>query len=349
MKNIFILFIFNFIGFTASGFCLQHFNTYGPAYATQTQERFELFTQELIHPKNPTQSPCEAIHLQEVWNSPEINLVFDNMAPSYNIYAPNRDLRIGLMGLFKQKISSQSVYAFQVNNEDGILDRFREFFGVQKGFAVVTSTVPESNQEIDFVNTHLHPSSQAVRIAQILELTQWRSQHRERPMILSGDFNFKVDSLERVLVLYAMGVFDSFELVHQKYPGDFCTYCTANPRGWLNEDAIFDYVFVSQSGGQSQYPWPTQISINLKGIEDFTYSDHYGLIADFKFNNFKYQSSDSELSERMNYLLKIIESSEKVLVSEDSDIFNAALKTLSEIKKDVQNKTGFYYQMAIEK
>ena len=69
-------------------------------------------------------------------------------------------------------------------------------------------------------------------------------------------------------------------VVKGQYPADFCSYCTKNPLGWLNEDHTFDYVFFSHLGA-SETGWvPQDIQIALTG-DGKPLSDHYGLKVDF--------------------------------------------------------------------
>lgn len=261
---------------SAPQFCLQNFNAYGPIYASNVQERTERWTAELqIKPA------CEVVQLQEVWNEGHINQVDAALRSRYTMSSPNRKARIGLMSLFKGHIRSEETYSFKVNNEGGLLDGVRKMFNVKKAFHIVTADIPGAGEDFYFLNTHLHPSSQAVRLTQVLDLLNWRLKNQNRKLIVSGDFNASFDKLEHEFVLSTLMVKDSLQQVLGSYPADMCTYCHRNPLSWMNDDHVFDYVFYSNVGESATVLNPIDGRINMKGTERRPLSDHFGVRIQF--------------------------------------------------------------------
>ncbi len=254
-------------------FCVQHFNMYGPLYAADVYGRTQRATREL-HDETPL---CDVLQLIEVWNAPQIAQVEQALGDEYQISAPNEDSRIGLMSLVRGQIEATETHDYLVNNEDGILDGIRSVSGVKKAFHVAQIKLPAVDEELTFISTHLHPTSQVVRIAQIFELYQWRLQHPDRKIVLSGDFNAEKDSLERELILDLVASHDSFEELLGGYPPDICSYCEENPRSWLWGHHLFDYIFYSNRSQTATSLQPAGGFINLKGENGNTLSDHYGL------------------------------------------------------------------------
>ncbi len=252
-------------------FCLQSFNGYGPAYASNVIPRTELFTAELLR------DACEVVHLQEIWKTDQIQLIEQTMSSRYQIYSPNKVNLFGLMSLSTVPVSAEEFHIFRFNNDGGILNGGRDVVGVQKGFTVQTL---EADEKIDFLNLHLHPASSAVRVAQIYEIVKWNIARKElRPLVMSGDFNMTPASVEHQFLRSALKVKDAVEEMWSKYPAAFCTYCAENPLSWLNTDQIFDYVlFSSQSKLKVK-----NLNLNLKGTSTEPLSDHYGLRVDFDF------------------------------------------------------------------
>jgi endonuclease/exonuclease/phosphatase family metal-dependent hydrolase len=263
------VFLFSFQAFP---FCLQSFNGYGPAYAFHVAERTALFTREI-----KTQG-CEVVHLQEIWSKNQIEIVKGRLKSDYAIFSPNETNRIGVMSFSKFPVMHTEFHIFSFNSDGGILDGGRDLFGVEKGFAIQNLKLTNS-QNIDFINLHLHPASEAVRLAQIYEIIQWRlSKTTVAPVLLSGDFNMTPTSLEHQLLLGALGLKDSVLEKWGKYPEHFCTYCsTQNRLSWLRDDRVFDYVLFSNKALLKV----TDVVVDLKGTPENRLSDHFGLRVNF--------------------------------------------------------------------
>jgi len=221
------------------------------------------------------QGGCQVVHLQEIWNSGQMDQVTRWAGPTYRMFTPNRLAKNGLMSLSRWHIRKTQYIRFRFNTDGGWLDGGREIFGVEKGFAVQWLETPAG--EMAFVNLHLHPSSKAVRIAQLMEVIAWRMKIGAVPVVLTGDFNMAPRSVERALVIYGLKVRDAVDLLWGGYPAGFCTYCAVNPLGWLSEDRIFDYAFFSG-------PFRIRdLQVNLKTSAGRFLSDHYGLRVEWDF------------------------------------------------------------------
>lgn len=319
------------------GFCLQSFNGYGPAYATNTYNRTVAFTKEIA------QEPrCSLVNLQEVWNKSQIDLVDRQLQAFYEVLAPNREQRIGLMTMISGQVLEQKLYLFKLNNEDGLLDSFRELFGVRKAFHVSLLRISGEAETLYLVNTHLHPSSQPVRLAQIMDIFEWRLQHPDNKVILSGDFNSEVSSLERVFMMYLLGAHDAMAEVLGQYPKDFCTYCDTNPRSWLSGKHVFDYVFYSNISLTSSDLVAVDGQINLMGNKEDVYSDHYGLRVEFAWQKSQ-EISEEELGQRISYFLKVIDVADKALKTSGNKKFNPYRQRLSDLRLQLLNQQGLFW------
>ena len=168
-------------------------------------------------------------------------------------------------------------YSFTANYDGDILDDIRQLAKTKKAFNVVDGALANTYS----VNTHLHPTSDRVRILQMVDLLNWRVSHSEQAMVLSGDFNMDPNSFEHSFVMKILNLDDSMLKVNGHYPSDFCSYCASNPLGWLSDDHTFDYVFFSHLGA-GQIGWvPQKIQIAMTG-NGKPLSDHFGLRVDFQ-------------------------------------------------------------------
>lgn len=322
----------------ASALCIQNFNAYGPIYAGDTRERTALFTDALTRPGQG----CGIVHFQEIWNKSQIDQVEDAMKAQYAVMDPDRAQRIGLMSLVQGQVLQQETHVFKVNNLGGVLDSVREMAGVSKAFHAARVELNEgSSQPLWMVNTHLHPSSARVRTLQLLEIIRWRLQHPDFPMVLSGDFNMTVDSLERRFIMNAIGALDSVETAnHGEYPKGFCTYCELNPRSWMKGNYVFDYVLISNGAGQRGFE-PVAALVNLKGTPDFSLSDHFGLRIELEEGTLL--PVDETLLERrrqglMETLTEVVED-----WKQDGSKYQAQIRELRGYHVSLQSKSGAFW------
>lgn len=319
-------------------FCLQHFNLYGPLYATQIADRTARVTQELTS-ENPE---CDVVQLIEVWSAAQAHQVMDGMSRDYVISAPNLQSRIGIMSLLRGEIKTTETHDFVINNEDGILDDIRNMAGVKKAFHVVTAKLPQLDEEIYLIETHLHPSSPAVRIAQILDIYNWRLRHQDKKMVLSGDFNAEKNSLERDLLMGLLAAHDSMqEVLGGTYPDQFCSYCEDNPRSWLRGNHLFDYVFFSNVSATPSVLKPVSGMINLKGTPGNTLSDHYGLRVYFELDSSLAPLADLNLREQN--LQTSLQKAQGLLMSTGAYLESYVVE-LNNISFSLQQKRGLAWE-----
>lgn len=260
-------------------FCLQTFNAYGPAYASNLEQRTTALAREL------ELSPCEIVQLQEVWNESHHERLLSALTTSLPFLSAVRFDHFqnpvagnsGLSVFTSEILTDQKFEAFSVNT-DGLMDNIRSLFGVIKGIGSSWITLRSDEQfRIHMINVHLHPSSQAVRITQIAQLIE----HLEnptltgQPVIVSGDFNFKPNSLEYRLMRGLPSMRDSFREVHGPYHAGECTYCENNPHHWAGVSGVIDYIWLKNGTTIQLNPLTSQI--NLRGINGVVPSDHYGL------------------------------------------------------------------------
>jgi endonuclease/exonuclease/phosphatase family metal-dependent hydrolase len=311
----------------APGFCVQNFNMYGPAYATETVNRTERVAAELLG-----RSACDVIHLQEVWTQKHIRQVKSLLSQEYDIADPNSLKRIGLMSLYQQPIEDQKTYLFRLNNDGGVLEGIRDMVGVEKAFHVVVSEPRELGEKFYFVNTHLHPTSSELRLTQILDLLIWRLEHQDHKLILTGDFNSDPGSLEHDLVLALLGAKDSLKEFWGGYPEGACSYCRENARSWLPGNHLFDYIYFSEAGGNAgSYLSVETGAINLRGTPRSSLSDHYGVRVDFLIKQGRGSLTPEEYSlrkERAFVALTQVEGILKAVQRKDFDPYKEFVQNL---------------------
>lgn len=319
-------------------FCMQNFNAYGPIYALNMEERTQWMVAELYGKPR-----CEIVHLQEVWNQDQIDIVEDGLKSLYNISAPNRQEKIGVMSLLMADIKNTETYDFNVNSDGNLLDVGREIFNVKKAFHIVKASLFGIDEEFYFMNTHLHPTSSAVRLTQILDLLDWRLAHTDLKLLLSGDFNGDENSLERSVIMSLLGVRDSLvETLGGSYPKGVCTYCAENPLGWLSGDHVLDYIFFSNVGGGATHLKALDGKINLRGTPDEPLSDHYGLRIDFVLDAAKTATASEVIEQRRAFALKLLARMEKVLAEEEDEDFTYYQKKARKLRAQLERREGAF-------
>ena len=270
----------------AAAECLLTFNTYGPIYASNVHGRGVRLVEE-INQKNK----CDLIHFQEAWSENQINIFDQGLKNTYKIYEPNRQARIGLMNFSLRPWHDAKTYSYRANYDGNLLDDVRKLVHTKKAFAVLDGALAGTFS----INTHLHPTSDRVRILQLLDLLNWRIAHNSQPIILTGDFNMDPNSFEHAFVMKILNLDDSMLVVNGSYPNDFCSYCANNPLGWLSDNHTFDYVFFSQLAADEAGWIPRQIHLALTG-DGRPLSDHYGLKVDFEWSHGSTSNVDAEKS-----------------------------------------------------
>jgi|GEM_PF-1631217 len=316
-------------------FCLQNFNAYGPLYASSIVERTQRFTGYLQGiPK------CDVVHLQEVWNDSHIDQVERNLKHQYNISAPNRDARIGVMSLFMGDIRGRQTVNFNVNNEGGVLDTVRKALDVKKAYHIVRANFFGIDEDFFFMNTHLHPSSAAVRITQILDILQWRMKHQQLKLLLSGDFNADIDSAERRLLMLTLGTHDAMEEYLGSYPQGYCTYCSGNPLGWMLTDHTFDYIFFSNVGESGTTLKAVEGEVNMRGSPRKPWSDHFGVRVQFSVEPETSAINADALEKRRTQAIEALAVADYILKQETGPEFGPYQTLVNNLAQQLKNRQG---------
>lgn len=319
-------------------FCLQNFNAYGPIYASKVEERTERMTGFLQSiPK------CDVVHLQEVWNEGHIQQIENNLNRQYEISAPNKKSRIGLMSLFMADVKGSQTEDFQVNNEGGVLDSVRVAFNVKKAYHVVRAGFFGIDEDFFFLNTHLHPTSPAVRLTQILDILRWRLKHQDEKLVLSGDFNADIDSVERKFLMLTLGAHDSMEeYFGGAYPKSFCTYCTGNPLGWMLSDHTFDYIFFSNVGNSGTTLKALEGEVNMRGTPRKPWSDHFGVRVKFSVEPTTSVTDANDIERRRTEALETLAVASYILQQEDAKEFEGYAQMINELSTQLKNRQGTF-------
>lgn len=259
--------------------CIQTFNAYGPAYSRDLEKRTVVVGEEL------SASPCGIVQMQEVWSDTHHNWMMHALAESmFSLSSVRFDNfqrpQIGQSGLatFTTEIlSSQSFAPFQVNT-DGLMDNVRELLGVIKGIGSSMITIRQNeDQKIRLMNVHLHPTSQRVRIAQVVQLLEafFKYYPSKDPLVITGDFNFQPASTEYNLLQSVTRLTDAYVATNGPYATDTCTYCENNVHHWPGHRGVLDYIWSRR--GQNHSVTHQKTFVNLYGLNGVTPSDHFGL------------------------------------------------------------------------
>lgn len=318
-------------------FCMQNFNAYGPIYAKDISERTSRMNSELqAMPK------CDVVHLQEVWNESQILQVENDLRRHYSFSSPNKDTRIGLMSLTKGDIVSTETHHFNVNNDGGVLDTARSLADVKKAFHIMRNQFFGIDEDLLFLNMHLHPSSQAVRVTQIIDILKWRLGNQDAKWIMTGDLNADPTSLEHRFVKYVLGMRDSLEEELKGYPRGVCTYCARNPRGWMLSDHVFDYIFYSNVGESRTQFKILNSFVNMRGTPLRPLSDHFGLRTNFSVDPEWTVVTESEMQIRLNEAIKVLVETKKVFATQKEPAFIEYHDLVDEMIQGLRQDNGVY-------
>lgn len=269
--------------FKAQSFCAQTFNVYGPAYASGVQNRLDRLVKELAS------DPCDIIQFQELWRENNYNPFRDELERAQYTTVRADEIRgdrsiIGLASALKGQINDKKSALFAVNNEDGVMDGIRNAAGVQKGYTFITASVKNSSV-MTLVNLHTHPSSEAIRVAQVAQLVNdliGTPEMLNKAIVLMGDLNATPDSTELALLTSLLNLRDSYIEANTSY-GQVCTYCANNPLSWSRENRVIDFVLISNSLNHKLKT--TSSIVNLKGPSlKQPLSDHYGVRSEISFS-----------------------------------------------------------------
>lgn len=265
--------------------CAQTFNVYGPFYApyksARTEETLRLLQRE---------GACDAHLFQEAWiekHAQKLQEGLGRLFPgtrSYQFDELRRDDKKSGITLSTRDEEFRSGSRLFSWNQDSFLDQIRKTLSVEKGFGYVEVLRPEQGEGagILWISLHLHPSSERVRLSQILELGDFLLSEADlsHPFVIGGDFNTEPDSLESRVLRDVFQLADAYLTKNGSYPPGFCTYCGDNPLSWSpGKNKILDYIYY-RSGARVQL-WPSGVRTNLIALPDRTVSDHYGVRARF--------------------------------------------------------------------
>ncbi|MGE5086692.1 MAG: hypothetical protein ACM3MG_10355 [Bacillota bacterium] len=317
-------------------FCMQTYNAYGPLYAPATEERMSWIGALL------TGMPrCSVIQLQEVWNKSNIDQIESSVRDQYFISSPNRLQRIGVMSLFDSEIKSTETNTFKVNSEGSLLDTIRKALDVKKAFHVVRTGLYAMNEDFYFINAHLHPNSQAVRLTQILDILEWRLRHQDFKVLMSGDFNADETSFEREFMMGTMGLHDSLqESFGGRYPDKLCTYCANNPHSWRLDNHVLDYIFVSNVGGAETHLKVQSGEINMRGPLREPLSDHYGVRVYFTLELGQNLLMQAQQEIQRSAIIAILDRAALVLSTQKAPEFSPYAQKVKALKQQLLEKQG---------
>lgn len=265
-------------------FSVLNFNTYGPAYAPNTNGRARNFLRALSE-----QACCDVILLQEVWR-PTHQQILDSGLLANAAFTKVRfddsrgdEKNIGLVSYARSLPVSFSSVLFPVNNQSG-LDDAREDLGIEKGIGRIRLRPSTNAPEIDFWQLHTHPQVARVRLAQMVFLASEllaRDASTEVPLLLAGDFNAQPDSLEIGFVREVLGFADAWVQKNGPYQVSDCTYCRDNILHLGGGDRVIDYLFLRSS--QKVKLVVERAEFALQRFANRPLSDHYAVLAEISW------------------------------------------------------------------
>ena len=264
--------------------CVQTLNTYGVFYADNLTERHQ---QTLDFLRNDA---CDINLLQEVVDQEHYNNLLKlsdelNMTSAYfGTFDENKTS--GLAGVFRGNIIDLDMQYFPDVQNKVVNFVYQSFQSVNKGFGVAQLNYPNLHKNtLLILNLHLDHMSQQTRISQILFILE-RILHRSdwwgTPLIVGGDLNFSLKSLEFNMMKHLLQLQDPYEEINKER---FCTHwCEGSNYDIL--DTLFggqvrDYIFFKPSL-QMQIT-TTDVDVFPKQYKGIHLSDHYGVRAVFSF------------------------------------------------------------------
>lgn len=265
-------------------FSVLNFNTYGPAYAPNTNGRARNFLRAIGELQC-----CHVILLQEVWR-PAHQQILDSGLLANSAFTKVRfddsrgdEKNIGLVSYARASSVSFSSVLFPVNNQSG-LDDAREDLGIEKGIGRLRLRPSANAPEIDLWQLHTHPQVSRVRLAQMVFLASEllvRESSAEVPLLLAGDFNALPDSLEIAFVREVLGFADAWVQKNGPYQASDCTYCRDNILHLGGGDRVIDYLFLRSS--QKIQLLVERAEFALQRFANRPLSDHYAVLAEISW------------------------------------------------------------------
>lgn len=339
----FLLFIFSLsLSFSASAnssFCAQSFNVYGPAYASQVQNRLNRLVTEI------TKDPCDFIQLQELWKESHY-IPFRNSLEKENYSFIRADelrsdgLIIGLTSAIDGEIRDRKSAIFAVNNVDGIMDGIRNAAGVQKGYTFI-SAATNNSPFVTLINFHTHPDNESIRLAQVTQLIQdllASPNYLENPIVLTADLNATPKGTELALLMNLLALRDSYIEANSSY-GNICTYCANNPLSWSRENRVIDYVLVGNSANHRLKTLTSEINLKGPSLKE-PLSDHYGVRSQIAFetqSEQEYSDNHPTYKQRLAHAIESIDRALKPLGKENARGFREAAQLLRNWKTEFQS------------
>ena len=337
----FLTLFFPLAAFSAEGrFCLQTFNVYGPAYASQTTWRLEQLGREL------QEEPCDAIQFQELWKESQFGLLQGALTPARmaGLWADHirgdRAL-VGLGSFFAGSILKARSDLYRANNGANPLDWARGLTGVQKGFTILEAKL-DDEPALLFVNTHTHPTDAPTRFAQLGQLVHalyTDPRAAEMPVLFTADLNATPGSLELEILENLLLFRDAYREVNGAY-GPECTYCANNRYSWSNIDRVIDFTLFRSAPGVALSP--TASVINLQG-KNGPLSDHYGVRSELAWAErtpVLWEEEDGRVVARRIKALATLAKVRKGLESSRLKPVRRELETVAELERLLKAKGG---------
>lgn len=175
-------------------------------------------------------------------------------------------------------------------------------FNINKGFGAAYIRHSDlSDYPFWIINVHMDNLSQYARLKQLIHYFKWFLKNKifESPVISSGDFNFKPDSLEFEIMLNLFRFNEPQSYLGLSYR---CTLCEENSDFlgyylsklfFMDYEKTVDYIFFKSSPNLELVP--QVFNVFPKKHNGVALSDHYGVKSDIVFKKrFSVDSLDEE-------------------------------------------------------
>lgn len=223
----------------------------------------------------------DVVCLQEMFTSVPRQMIMQALQNIYRYqhYFPSGLLGSGLLTLSKFPIVYTDFHRFTLGGKPEKLTHGDYYAG--KGIGLTTLQI-SPGKRINVFNTHTHAQYQPQNDneyafftnSNLLEVTEFISQHSNHPIILCGDLNTRPDQLGCQMLTQQTTLKDIYSALLPNDKG--ITFSKLNP--YVKEtDQRLDYIFASQQ----VRPQTIEITFteSLGATSALAYSDHYALLA----------------------------------------------------------------------
>ena len=271
-------------------------NIWGAPYAKHRSERVEAICDEIkrIDP--------DILCFQEVYLPDNRQDLIAGLVDTwcYHHYFPSALIGSGLLTMSKFPIMDAAFYKFRMQGKPD--DIMRGYYYAGKGIGLTRIDTPDG--VLDVYNCHTHAQYEpdndneyaVYNETNLYEAARFiDSQSGASPVVLCGDLNTRPDQAGYRIITQSGSLVNASFHLNQAH---LTTYSRDNPYV-TSDNQCLDYVLVRNIGVQT-----VELTLNqtLSGGTAHTFSDHYGLLADVRFDGEKLNDYTSDVADVMEAL-----------------------------------------------